>query len=57
MTVRILTGDCRDVVTSPPYFGLRDYKIPPSLWGGGESCALALTHVDQLHPPRSGTAP
>src|SRR3954451_22658645 len=39
MTVRILTGDCRDVlrtlpsesvhccVTSPPYFGLRDYGV------------------------------
>ncbi len=39
MTVRFLTGDCRDVlktlpdesvqcvVTSPPYFGLRDYKV------------------------------
>jgi len=40
MTVRILQGDCRDVlktledqsvhcvVTSPPYFGLRDYGVP-----------------------------
>lgn len=40
MSVRILTGDCRDVlktlpdesvhcvVTSPPYFGLRDYGVP-----------------------------
>lgn len=39
MTIRILTGDCRDVlatlpsssvnccVTSPPYFGLRDYGV------------------------------
>lgn len=39
MTVRVLTGDCRDVlktlpaesvncvVTSPPYFGLRDYGV------------------------------
>lgn len=39
MTVYILTGDCRDVlptlpdkvfhtcVTSPPYFGLRDYGV------------------------------
>ena len=39
MTVRIMTGDCRDVlatleagsvhtcVTSPPYFGLRDYQV------------------------------
>ena len=39
MTIRVLTGDCRDVlrtlpagsaqccVTSPPYFGLRDYGV------------------------------
>lgn len=39
-------GDCRDVmagmepesvqavVTSPPYWGLRDYGIPPTIWGG-----------------------
>jgi DNA modification methylase len=39
-------GDCRDVmrqlpeasvqtvVTSPPYWGLRDYGIEPSVWGG-----------------------
>lgn len=26
------------IVTSPPYWGLRDYKIPPSIWGGDSSC-------------------
>lgn len=26
------------VVTSPPYWGLRDYGIPPVLWGGDPSC-------------------
>lgn len=51
MTVRILRGDCRDMlktlpaesvhccVTSPPYWGLRDYGIPPSIWGGDPACA------------------
>lgn len=46
----IITGDCRDelrrleansvhcVVTSPPYYGLRDYKIEPSVWGGDPAC-------------------
>jgi len=46
MTVRIFHGDVLDVLkklpsesvhmvcTSPPYFGLRDYGIPPSVWGG-----------------------
>jgi DNA modification methylase len=44
--LKVLTGDCRDmmatlppksvhcIVTSPPYFGLRDYGLPPSVWGG-----------------------
>lgn len=39
-------GDCREVLsglpaasvhyamTSPPYWGLRDYGLPPSIWGG-----------------------
>jgi len=26
------------VVTSPPYWGLRDYKIPPSVWDGEPEC-------------------
>lgn len=26
------------VVTSPPYWGLRDYKIEPSVWGGEADC-------------------
>jgi DNA modification methylase len=26
------------VCTSPPYWGLRDYKIPPQVWGGAQSC-------------------
>lgn len=44
MTVRILHGDCRELmaampersvhacVTSPPYWGLRDYGTPPLSW-------------------------
>ena len=26
------------VVTSPPYWGLRDYGIAPSIWGGDPDC-------------------
>ena len=45
--IRILKGDCRAVmatlppesvhcvVTSPPYWGMRDYGIPPSVWASG----------------------
>lgn len=28
--------DC--VVTSPPYWGLRDYKTDPVIWGGSDDC-------------------
>lgn len=46
----ILLGDCREVlrtlpdqsaqccVTSPPYFGLRDYGLEPVVWGGDPAC-------------------
>jgi DNA modification methylase len=49
----VITGDCVEemrklpaesvhlVVTSPPYWGLRDYKIPPSIWGGDPDCEHA----------------
>jgi DNA modification methylase len=51
VSVRLLTGDCLThlrslpddsidcVVTSPPYWGLRDYGIAPSIWGGDPDCA------------------
>ncbi len=50
MSVEIIQGDCREVlagmaeesvqmcVTSPPYWGLRDYGLPPLLWGGKPAC-------------------
>jgi DNA modification methylase len=25
-------------ITSPPYYGLRDYQIEPSIWGGDQAC-------------------
>ncbi len=49
-TWRILHGDVRErladlpdgsvqcVVTSPPYWGLRDYGVEPSVWGGDQGC-------------------
>ncbi len=48
--VRLFAGDVRDVlrdlpaasvqtcVTSPPYWGLRDYGLPALVWGGDEDC-------------------
>lgn len=53
MTVTIHVGDCRELlrampdrsvhccVTSPPYFGLRDYDVPPSAWPEVEFMPLA----------------
>jgi len=46
----VVEGDCREVlaampdgwvqcvVTSPPYWGLRDYGLPPLMWGGESEC-------------------
>lgn len=54
MSIRLLKGCVMDqlktladdsvqcVVTSPPYWGLRDYKIPPSIWGGDPACVHAF---------------
>ena len=51
LTPAILEGEVREVlgrlpdesihcvVTSPPYWGLRDYGLPPVLWGGSPSCS------------------
>lgn len=50
MTVHILVGDALErlrrmpadsahcCVTSPPYWNLRDYGVPPSIWGGDPDC-------------------
>lgn len=50
MSVKIHIGDCREVmkgmkagsahvaITSPPYWGLRDYDTEPVLWGGKDDC-------------------
>ena len=41
------------VVTSPPYWGLRDYGIPPVFWGGDPTC----THEWSVEPPRRRRSP
>src|SRR5258708_6254929 len=50
LSIRIIHGDCRDVlrelpdasvqccVTSPPYWGLRDYGVDATIWGGDPEC-------------------
>ena len=67
MTVRILTGECRErlralpegsahcVVTSPPYYSLRDYRVPPSVWGGDAACDHAWGEWTEVHDEREAT--
>lgn len=33
----MLDGCVQTVITSPPYWGLRDYKLPPMVWGNGRT--------------------
>jgi len=59
---KIIQGDCLEVmkemeaesvhmaVTSPPYWGLRDYGLEPSVWGGRSDCA----HIWGNEQPRPG---
>jgi len=35
---RIPDGSVHMIVTSPPYWGLRDYKLPKQVWGGSAKC-------------------
>lgn len=61
MTTRIMRGHVLDrlrdlpdnsvhcVVTSPPYWGLRDYKIPPQVWPDGWAGALGLEPAPALY--------
>ncbi len=42
------------VVTSPPYWGLRDYGLPPVVWGGNPSCSHELG-LPTRGNPKGGT--
>jgi DNA modification methylase len=46
-------GSVHCVVTSPPYWGLRDYGLPPVLWGGNSTCHHEWTEL----PPRRERSP
>lgn len=61
---KIHCGDCRDtlrqipdqyvqtVITSPPYWGLRDYQLEPTVWGGDSECRHVWNTVTK--PASSG---
>ncbi|KKW12593.1 MAG: Cellulase [Candidatus Gottesmanbacteria bacterium GW2011_GWB1_49_7] len=42
------------IVTSPPYFGLRDYKSPPTIWGGDPNCQHDFEMVNKESKIRTG---
>jgi len=59
----IYTGDCLEIlptleaesvhccVTSPPYWGLRDYGLPPSIWDGDPACEHEWGDMMPAHHP------
>lgn len=67
--VQLLCGDALEVlrglpsesvscvVTSPPYLGLRDYGLPPSVWGGDTDCEHEWSSVRARGRYRPGNAP
>lgn len=40
------------VVTSPPYWGLRDYGIEPVIWDGDRDCKHDFDNVQRYNPAR-----
>ncbi len=58
---KIYCGDCLTVmpvwgkeiadccVTSPPYWGLRDYGLPPTKWPDGSECCYGLEPTPELY--------
>lgn len=63
---KIYCGDCREimkewdsecidmVITSPPYLGLRDYKLKPLIWDGDEDCEHEWNIERTARPNTSG---
>jgi len=60
--VTLLHGDCREVlatlpaesvsccISSPPFWGLRKYSCPPSIWGGDPGCPHRLDSTTGAEP-------
>ena len=63
----IVQGDCLEVmrqmpdkwvnciITSPPYWGLRDYGIEPLIWDGDPECEHSFDSKRTPRPNGSGT--
>ena len=48
---RLADGSVHCIVTSPPYWGLRDYDGEPQVWGEGPSCEHEWGDVGPAHHP------
>jgi DNA modification methylase len=51
----IRNGVTQTVVTSPPYWGLRDYGLPPLVWGGDAACVHAWGEEIERQRKSGGT--
>jgi len=45
--------DC--CITSPPYFGLRNYKTSPQIWDGDPKCNHKFNEKEYMNPRASGS--
>jgi hypothetical protein len=66
MTVKIIVGNSLEIlrgtkdrtvhciVTSPPYYGLRDYGIEPTVWGGDFKCEHVFSEEKSTREIRKG---
>lgn len=46
------TESVQTVVTSPPYYALRNYGLPPSIWGGSDNCEHIWGDWQESHDER-----
>lgn len=51
----LATGSVQAIVTSPPYFGLRQYSTNPVIWGGDPNCTHSLEDGPSTKPMTGGT--
>ncbi len=42
------------IITSPPYWGLRDYGLPPIIWGGKKDCRHEWADENVIREIRTG---
>jgi DNA modification methylase len=56
MLKRLPDGCVHVCVTSPPYWGLRDYGLPPSIWDGDSNCRHEFEDLPKISTGPGGSA-